>query len=105
MTVSSGRDESAVAAVSAALSPFKWRGFTAEQLARCVLAASDRQGLADLLLRVPGVAVGSWDEPELASPEDPRVEAIVEFLACHRWTQLNLDTLSRHLVSVVRGAL
>jgi hypothetical protein len=33
------------------------------------------------------------------------VEAIVEFLACHRWTQLNLDTLSRHLVSVVRGAL
>jgi len=105
VTVSSGRDESAAAAVSAALSPFTWRGFTAERLARCVLAANDRQGLADLLLRIPGAAVGSWDEPELASADDPRVKAIVEFLACHRWTRLSLDTLSRHLVSVVRGAL
>jgi hypothetical protein len=104
VTVSSGREESAVSAVSAALSPFKWRGFTAEQLARFVLAADDRQGLADLLVRVPGVEVGPWEEPEPVSAEDPRVKAIVDFLDCHRWTQLTLDTLSRHLVSVVRGA-
>ena len=61
--------------------------------------------MSAICLPSSGVAVGSWDEPELASPDDPRVEAIVEFLACHRWTQLSLDTLSRHLVSVVRGAL
>lgn len=104
MTVGSERDKAAIAAVSAVLNPFPWRGFTSEHLARCVLAAADRQGLADLLVSVPGVAVGSWSEPEPASPDDPRVKAIVDFLAGHRWTQLSLSTLCRHLVAVLRGA-
>ena len=104
MTVSSERDTAAIAAASAVLSPFPWRGFTSEHLARCVLAAGDRQGLADMLVSVPGVAVGTWLEPEPASPDDPRMKALVDFLAGHRWTQLSLDTLCRHLVAVLRGA-
>ena len=104
MTVSSERDKAAIAAVSAALSPFPWRGFTSEHLARCVLAASDRQGLADMLVSVPGVAIGSWAEPEPVAAEDPRVETLVDFLVGHTWTQLSLDTLCRHLVTLLRGA-
>ncbi len=96
----SPHDESRLAAVTAALSPYPWRSFTPELLARWVLAASDRHGIAHLLGAVPGADVGSWAQAEPAVRDDVRVDALVVFLAAHCWTELRLVALCRHLLAV-----
>ena len=104
MTASTPRKEP-MAAVFAALNPYTWRSFTPDLLARRVVAAHDRQALADLLRSVPGAVVGPWDDvPELAECDDPRVRALVEFLENHPWNQLRLPTLCRLLVRVLNDA-
>ncbi|MGZ4436411.1 MAG: hypothetical protein ACXVWU_02750 [Nocardioides sp.] len=100
MATGQPHDEQRVAAVSAVLSPYPWRSFTPGLLARWVLAAGDRHGLADLLAHVAGSAVGAWAAPEPAAPDDPRVPALVGFLESHRWHGLRLSTVCRHLLAV-----
>lgn len=104
MAASTPREEP-MAAIFAALNPYTWRSFSPELLARRVVAAIDRQDLADLLATVPGATVGSWDDlPEPADRHDPRVTTLVEFLVSIPWKQLSLATLCRHLLEVVHGA-
>lgn len=94
----------AVAAISAALSPYPWRRLKADLLARLVLAACDRDGLADLIATLPGCATGPWGRLEPVAPDDVRVRALVEFLAAHRWTELSLPALCGHLLAVPLAA-
>jgi hypothetical protein len=94
-------DESVVEAICAALAPYPWRRLTPERLARLVLAAGDRRRLEQLLGALPGVAVGAWERLEPTSPDDPRLEPLLAFLASHRWTELTLVTLCRRLVAVL----
>lgn len=101
MTATSPRDESTVAAACAALRPYPWRSFTPALLARSVIAASDRQSLRELLVTVPGAALGSWSEVEPAPAADVRVKALVEVLEPHRWTELSLSSLCRRLLAVL----
>ena len=85
----------------AALAPYSWRRFTPDLLARMALAARDRRSLESLLRAVEGARVGEWEPLEAAAPDDARVARIVEFLACHRWTELRLPTLCRSLLGVL----
>ena len=104
MTAASPRDRSRAAAVCAALAPYSWRGFTPERLARLVLAAHDRHALADVLGAVAGADVGPWAPPEPADADDPRLPALVDFLASHQWTRLTLRGLCDRLLAVLPGA-
>ena len=90
-----------VEAICAALAPYPWRRFTPAQFARTALAARDRHGLETLLLAVEGAELGTWDALEPAAPHDVRVGRLVEFLACHRWTELRLPALCRSLIGVL----
>lgn len=103
MTAYSPHD-GAVAAVCAALAPYSWRSFTVERLARWVLAAHDRHGIAGVIGAVSGAEVGPWPQPEPADSADPRLPALVGFLAAHRWTQLTLRSLCDRLLTVLREA-
>src|SRR5512144_3080502 len=67
-------DESAAEALAAALTPYPWRRFTPDLLARWVVAASDRNSLSGLLGTVPGAVVGEWHRLDPADPGDPRVD-------------------------------
>lgn len=99
MTTISPREEATVAAICAALAPYPWRSFTPEMLTRAVLAASDRQGIRELLSSVPGVAVGPWEEVSFSDRGDVRVKDLVEFLMSHRWSDLSLSGLCRELLA------
>lgn len=101
---SSRRDDPLVAMVSAALEPYQWRSFRPELLARAALAAKDRHVLSGVLAGVPGAGVGEWDEPTPVGRDDPRVAALVRFLASHRWTELRLTALCRQLLAVPDGS-
>lgn len=104
MAASTPREEP-MAAIFAALNPYTWRSFSAELLARRVIAAMDRRDLSELLSTVPGAAVGSWDDvPEPAAPNDPRVTLVVESLRPIPWTELSLHTLGRHLLAALHDA-
>ncbi len=104
MRATSRPDESIVAAVCAALSPYPWRSFTPDLLARTVLAAKDRHVIRDLLQSVPGAAVGTWEAAEPAEPDDARTDALVNFLSSHRWAELRLSTVCRQLLGGALGA-
>jgi hypothetical protein len=95
-------DESTAAAMCEALSPYPWRSFTPEMLARLALAARDRHLLEDALASVPGAAVGRWEALEPVGRDDARLTQVIEFLGCHRWTELRLPTLCEHLAGVLR---
>lgn len=101
MTANSPPDGSRVAAVCAALAPYSWRSFTPERLAAWVLAVSDRQGLVDVLAAVPDADIGSWAQPEPADAHDPRLPALLGFLASHRWTEFTLHNLCGRLLTVL----
>lgn len=90
-----------MAAIIAALNPLTWRCFPSQLLARRVVAAHDRKSLADLLLTVPGVAVGPWDLPEPADRHDPRVRVLVDFLDSRLWRGVSVHTLCRNLATVL----
>ena len=94
-------DESAAEALAAALTPYPWRRFTPDLLARWVVAASDRNSLGGLLGTVPGSVVGEWDRLDPADPGDPRVDSVFGFLTAHRWSELSLDTLCAQLMTVL----
>jgi hypothetical protein len=104
MTATSPRDGSSAAAVCAALAPYTWRKFTPERLARLVLAAHDRHVLAEMLDAVAGAEVGPWAPTEPTDADDPRLPALVEFLAAHRWTELTLRSLCVRLLAVLPKA-
>ncbi|QNN54106.1 hypothetical protein [Nocardioides mesophilus] len=101
MSAGTPSDEAVVAALTTALAPYPWRGFTPELLARFGLAARDRVELAAALSGVHGAAVGPWDRLEPAGRDDARVPRVVGFLADLRWTELSLPGMCRHLVGVV----
>ncbi len=84
----------------AGLSPYPWRRFTPELLARLALAARDRHLLEKALASVPGAAVGRWEVLAPVGRDDARVAPIVEFLGCLRWTELRLPTLCENLAGV-----
>lgn len=105
MTARTPDDESMVAAMCAALSPYPWRRFTPELLSRLTLAARDRHLLEEVLASVPGAAVGRWEVLEPVGRDDPRAGAIVEFLGRHRWTETGLSTLCERLAGVVSPEL
>ena len=63
-----------------ALSPYPWRSFTPELLARLALAARDRHLLDKALSSVQGAAVGRWGVLEPVARDDARLASIVEFL-------------------------
>jgi hypothetical protein len=104
MAANGPHDPAGVSAVCAALAPYGWRSFTPERLARLVLAAYDRQGLAELLRTVSGAEVGPWSQPEQADADDPRLPALVAFLAVHAWTRLTLPALCDRLLAVLHEA-
>ena len=103
MPATDPRQDSHVAAACAALRPYRWRGFTPELLARSVLAARDRQSLWDLLLGMPGAAVGRWEAVQLPDASDARLVPLVRFLESHRWTQLTLRSVCARLLSLVES--
>lgn len=93
-------EDARVAAACLALEPHPWRSQEPELIARRVLAASDREGLRTLLVRVPGAVVGTWSEMVPTEPDDLRVAALVWSLEAHRWKHLSLSSLCRWLVAV-----
>ncbi|HEV7648129.1 MAG TPA: hypothetical protein VGP26_08215 [Actinophytocola sp.] len=101
MNANSPRDKSRVAAICAMLAPYSWRKFTPEWLARWVLTAHDRHDLADFLGTVSGAEIGPWSQPRPADAFDPRLPALVEFLASNRWPQLSLPALCDRLLAVL----
>lgn len=104
MTASSPFEAAGAVALCAALAPYNWRRFTPEWLARRVLAAYDRHGLAELLGSVPGAEVGPWPQPVVADVDDPRLPPLVEFLGSHQWTRLTLRALCDRLLTVLGKA-
>ena len=103
MTTTDPRNEELAEAACAALRPYQWRRFTPELLARLLLAASDRQRMHDLLVGVPGAAVGTWDVLVPADRHDVRVGFLVEFLVSHHWTELSLSALCRKLLALLNS--
>ena len=100
MTGTVPRNDSSLAAVCAALlSPYRWRCFSPDLVARYVLAANDRDSVRMLVATVPDAAVGRWCEIELPEPDDARVGALVRFLVSHRWRDLELTTLCARLLA------
>ena len=99
MTTTDPRSEELVEAACGALRPYQWRSFTPELLARLLLAANDRQRMHDLLVGVPGAAVGTWDALDPADRHDVRVSVLVEFLMSHHWTGMSLCALCRELLA------
>jgi hypothetical protein len=87
--------------VAAALAPYLWRDFAPVMIARFVAAASDRESLRGTLGTVAGATVGRWERLTPAAPDDPRLAPILTFLASHRWTELRLRELCRHLLDVL----
>lgn len=100
MAASTPREES-MAAIISALNPLTWRCFPSQSLARRVVAAHDRQNLADLLQSVPGTAVGPWADLPPADRHDPRVRVLVDFLDSRLWRGVSVRTLCRNLVTVL----
>ena len=94
-------DAAVVAALDAALSPYRWRRFTAERLARIALAARDRQELRAVLAEVEGAAVGAWVPLEPADRADARVPRVVAGLAGLRWAEATLAAACRALVGAL----
>lgn len=103
MSAETTGDEALVAAICAAIEPYRWSGFTPELLARFVLAAADRHGLETLLLEVPGAIPGRWNALDPVPNDDVRVDRLVRILAVHRWTEFRLETLCRLLLAAVRS--
>lgn len=104
MTASDPREAAGAVALCAALAPYNWRRFTPEWLARRVLAAYDRHGLAQLLGTVPGTEIGPWPQPVVADADDPRLSALVKFLGSHQWTRLTLRALCDRLLKFLGEA-
>jgi len=77
------RNDATVAAFAAALSPYPWRRFRPELLARMGLAAVDRHEVAEFLTAVPGTHPGRWDASEPVPSDDPRVPVLVGWLTTH----------------------
>lgn len=100
MTTRSPEDD-LVVALCAALAPYPWRELTPDMFARTALAASDRLGLAQLLGTVPGADLGPWHPLEPVARHDVRAARLVEFLSCHRWSELRLPALCRSLAGVM----
>lgn len=89
----------AVAAVTAALAPYAWRGFTEGMLVRRVLGAVDQHVVTNFVSTVPGAEIGSATPPEPAEPDDARVNALVRMLEGRRWRRFSLDRLCADLIS------
>jgi hypothetical protein len=98
------RNDPTVAAFAAALSPYPWRRFRPELLARRGLAAVDRHEVAELLTTFAGTEPGRWDDPDPVPPHDPRVRVLVDWLTTHPWNGMSLESLSRHLLRALTGA-
>jgi hypothetical protein len=89
------------AAVAAALSPYAWRQFTAQMVARRVVAAVDRHGLHDFVSNLPGADVGDCAPVEPADANDERVEALVHLLAARNWRAYTLGWLCAELTAAL----
>ena len=105
MTATDPGSKPDVEAVATALRPYQWRRFRPELRARADLAAHDRQHLRRLLAGFAGVAVGTWDSLEPADRDDTRMTVLLEFLAAHRWTELDLGSLCRQLLALLDDTL
>ncbi|MGW2643232.1 hypothetical protein [Streptomyces sp. NPDC001348] len=79
-------DDPRVGAVTAALAPYAWQGFTPEAVSRRVLGAVEPH-LIEGMARV--------------ARQDERIAVLNRFLAGHQWRSLTVAGLSRHLVSVL----
>jgi hypothetical protein len=90
-----------MAAVTAALAPYVWRGLTDRMVARRVVGALDRHTVVGFLSRVPGTDVGAADPVEPAEPGDERVDVLVRVLADRHWRGLALDRLCADLLAAL----
>jgi len=54
-----------------------------------------------MLGAMSGAEIGSWAQPRPADADDPRLPALVEFLASQRWTQFSLHVLWNRLLTVL----
>lgn len=89
-------DDAAAAAVQAALGSHRWRGLTAEGLARLFLAARDRHRVR-LLLEQCAVGDGTWQPLLPVEADDVRVEPIVVHLRGLRWSRMSLPSVVEQL--------
>lgn len=96
-------DDPLVAAMTDALRPYPWQRLRPELLARSLLAAKDRHELSCALTRLPGTAVGPWEELRPVDRDDARLAALIHFLVSHRWTELSLASLCWHVLVVLDG--
>ncbi|MEV5845344.1 hypothetical protein AB0M32_25570 [Streptomyces sp. NPDC051985] len=80
------QDDTRVSAVTVALAPYAWQGFTAEAVARRVLAALDPH-------RIEGDA--------RVARQDERIAVLTRFLAGCQWRSLTAAGLGRHLVTAL----
>jgi hypothetical protein len=94
-------DDAQMAAMSAALAPYSWRGFTERMLARRVIGAADRQAIVDFVACIPGTQVHGLEPVEPAAPDDERVEALVHALEGRLWRQWSLARLCAELGSAL----
>jgi hypothetical protein len=88
-----------VAAMSAALAPYPWRGFTDRMLVRRVIGAADRQAVASFVARIPGAQVHGAGPFEPAEPDDERVDALVRALEGRLWREWSLARLCIELMA------
>jgi hypothetical protein len=92
--------DDAARAVQETLGSHRWRGLTAEGLARLFLAARDRQRV-QLLLEQCSVGSGTWHPVHPVDADDVRVAPIVEHLRGLRWSRMALPSV----VDQLEGAL
>jgi hypothetical protein len=87
MTAHVSHDDPRIGAIEDALQRLAWKRFTAEMLARHVIAALDRHWLQEELAPVANLSeVRCPLEP--ASPEDERVGIVMQALHACRWRGL-----------------
>ena len=88
--------DDAAAAVQATLGSHRWRGLTAEGLARLFLAARDRHRV-HLLLEQCSVGSGTWASLLPVEADDVRVAPIVAHLRGLRWSRMSLPAVVEQL--------
>jgi hypothetical protein len=91
------------AAMAASLAPYAWRSFTTRMLARRVVGALDRHGVACFLGTLPGADVGMVDALDPAETRDDRVDFLVGELQGRSWRGWSLACLCSYLLSALEA--
>jgi hypothetical protein len=102
MSAHISNDDPRIVAIEDALAPLGWRHFTAEMLARYAIAALDRHWLQEELAPVADLArVQCPLQP--ASPDDERVEIVMQALDGRRWRGLTTGGVAGQVLRAIES--